>query len=490
MAGFQRRSFGAAKSGAANNAQLWNLRVNYAKYNEKGNFLVRIGGMKKEDVDKLSTIDPSFFKIQQDPKTYETYIVFNGKRLNEIDNYQQKIESALMNTKNYTDSSVKNLFDSIRKQISSTPNKEDEDNFSKQIAQNWRELLVQLKDPNVRKKFLNFQTRYVCAKHFKDAMLSQNNIADVLAADPLASFVATEECWNKTFKRRVIPNSKYVIIWKPFYTKASKSDLDNDEMVKDLGGWNNVVNMSQGDKRGIAFAAKKRVSQNKGRNEYYRAKAYDVRFTVPIDPNDDPFLQVAGLISNITGEVNDPAKTMIKQNQNISDKDINAKTVGLADDKEIIGFKDFIMNKCKRESIILPQIGDAKDIAINGVYAYAFKKAESLNMLHDKLKTLFASTVTLGVASAFGISTSKVDNCIELINKVPANDLETMATCTFETFKTLTSFRPSMAESIEDPSSMTFEEYHDLILSFAKKTENIKNDFMEMLDRINKPIKE
>jgi hypothetical protein len=111
-------------------------------------------------------------------------------------------------------------------------------------------------------------------------------------------------------------------------------------------------------------------------------------------------------------------------------------------------------------------------------------------MLHDKLKTLFASTVTLGVASAFGISTSKVDNCIDLINKVPANDLETMATCTFETFKTLTSFRPSMAESIEDPSSMTFEEYHDLILSFAKKTENVKNDFMEMLDRINKPIKE
>ena len=490
MAKFQRRSFGAAKSGAANNAQLWNLRVNYAKYNEKGNFLVRIGGMKKEDVDKLSTIDPSFFKIQQDPKTYETYIVFNGKRLNELDSYQQKIESALKDTKNYTDSSIESLFDGIRKQISYTPNQEDEDKFSSQIAQNWRELLVQLKDPNVRKKFLNFQTRYVCAKHFKGAMLSQNNVSDVLAADPLASFVTTEDCWNKTFKRRVLPNARYVIIWKPFKTNASKADLENDEMVKDLGGWKNVVNISQGDNRGIAFAAKKRVSKSKGRNEYYRAKAYDVRFTEPFDPNDDPFLQIAGLISNITGEVNDPAKAMIKQDHNVSDEELNTKTVGLSDDKEIIGFKDFIMNKCKRENIILPQVGDAKDIAINGIYAYAFKKAESLNMLHDKLKTLFASTVTLGVASTFGISTSKVDNCIDLINNVPPKELETMATCTFETFRTLIEYRPSVSESIEDASSVSFEEYRDLILSFAKKTENVKNDFMEMFNRINNPIKE
>lgn len=488
MAKFQRRSFG----GGTANQQQWNINVKLAKYDDDGNFLVKLSGVKKEDVDKLSQIDKTVFLIKQNPTTYETMMKINGKKLDVFMSLKDKIEQTLTSTNNYTSSSISTFCEKIENFMSKVPNAEEEANVNSLIANNWKELLTKLEDENVRKKFLQFQTTYYCAEHYRDAMLSPKNIVSVLSADPMATFVTDAETWERRFKRYVKPNSPYVIISKVENIIPKIEYLEADPIVKSYGGWKKVLEVSGDMWHGIAYAAIKRVRQQKNLvkpDMFYKSKAYDVRYTVPMDPNNDPFMKIAGLINNMTGEVNDTAKATLKQEKGMTDDDLNKKREGNLNTDNLSEFKNFIVKKCKLIGITLPSIGNDEDIIINGVYQYAYKKAEMLNMLHDKTKTAFASAMVYAIAASYNLNTTKVKQCVDALKNFTPDELSNVAMNIFELYRTLASFKVSES-IIKENHILSFEEFKDLIFSACKQKEDVKNDFMEMLNRINKPIKE
>lgn len=490
MAGFQRRAWGKPQNNTTTSKtdDKWNLTIKSAKYSKNGDLGFKLSGFKYEDFSGINKINPDVFFVRQSISK-STWLWIKSGKYDEFISDTSALENFLKSTNNYQDSSISTFIEKIENYADSTPTEEEIAANNKVISTNWRDLLETMNDPEVRKRFLLFQTTYTCMNVLKDAVLSPANVTSVLMADPQATFVTDKNTWESKFLRKVNPGAPHVIITKVENSLPPFNLLNKDPEVQKAGGWNALVKKSGGCWFGAAYAAIKRVRlENNLKTTFYKSKVYDVRFTTPIDPNKDPFMKVANLVNNLTGEINDAAKAMF-DNESIKNGtepiDYDSKREGITNNEELTEFKEFILKKCKMSGVEVSNVGSDEDIISNAVYAYAYNHAEKLNKLNDNTKAAFANAVCYAIAATFNINSSKAAKCANFFQNLNPTDAEIVAMDSFETYRTLANF--SLRESVEVvPHIMTFDEYSNLLVSKSKTTKNVKKGFDEMMSRMAK----
>lgn len=471
----------------------WEINVRGAKYTKDGHLGFNLGSFKYEDEKLLNNLHPDIFFVKQG-KNNNLWLWVKPNMKDEFLSHLDELKNVLKNTNHYKDKFLDKFFVELSEYSSSAPTQDEIDQSKKIIASNWRELLEKLHDPQVRKKLLAFQTSYTCQIDYRDAVLSKSNISEVLFQDPFASFVTSEYSWKTTFNRTIQDGAPYIIITKAYHKERTDREMNDDGQVRASGGWNKVQTDAKGKRFGRAFASTKRVNRSNkyGKPEYFLEKVYDVRYTIPIDPNNDNFLKIPNLLNNLTGEINDAAKQVLDQEaaaKGVEPVDYDAKTEGITTPEQLEEFKNFILKKCKSKKINISTVGTDEDIITNAIYAYAYEEAESLNKLHHNAKEAFANAVCLTVAVSYGIESSKVDTASNYFQKLSPNEVEMILMDSFETYKELSNYKlinhAALQESVGDGHVMSFDEYKKFLLGKTKNKENIIAQFRDMTSRMN-----
>jgi len=493
---FAKRQWGTKPSGSGQQSQfrsdLWNLNVKFAKYTQNGSLAFKLSGFKWEDEARMNKIAPDVFFIKKSEKTGAEGLIVKADKVEDFRNLLPTITNELRACNHYTDTSVNDFAEKIENTIEKTPTQAEISANTASIISNWKQLLQSLNDPETKKRFLAFQTTYTCQNSFSDAVLSPKNVIEVQMADPQASFVTDAATWRKRFNRVVVPGAKFIIVTKPEQTIPPENLLNADPIVMRNGGWKALCKKSGGPWYGEAWSAIKRVRiNNRLKTTYYDAKVYDVRFTKPIDPNDDPFLQVANLINNLTGELNMVAQEIMKKDAILRGEaapDFDAKKEGIQTSEDLLKYKSFILKKCKADKIQVQEIGSDEDIIANAIYAYAYKIAESYNVLSPQGRAAFASAVLYSVANAINLNSTKVSQAVRIFDKLSPDESEELAQKTFDVFKELAGVAVgALNESGEiiNEGLMSFEEYREMIRSLFPNRDNVKRQFDAINERLN-----
>lgn len=492
--GFQKRTWGTPQGGQQGqfNSDLWSLNVKFAKYTQNGYLAFKLSGFKWEDEPKINKVAPDVFIVKKNEKTNSMGLIVKADKIEDFKNVLPTLVDELRKLNHYTDASLDSFAEKIEATIEKTPTQAEIDANNTAIITNWKQLLQSLNDPETKKRFLAFQTTYTCENSFADAVLSPNNVIEVQMADPQASFVTDAATWRNRFNRIVLPGAQSVIIKKPEQTIPPENLLNSDPVVMKNGGWKALCKKSGGPWYGEAWAAIKRVRiKNNLRTTYYEAKVYDVRFTKPIDPNDDPFMQVANLVNNLTGELNQVAQEIMKKDAILKGEeapDFENKKEGIQSNEELLKYKEFILKKCKSEKVQVQTIGSDEDIIANAIYTYAYKIAESYNVLSPQGRSAFASAVLYSVASTINLNSSKVSQSVHIFDKLSPEEGEELAQKTFEVYKKLAGVQVgALSESTElNEGLMSFEEYRSMIMGLLPNRDNIKRKFDEINERLNR----
>lgn len=485
------KGFSNKSTGATNSNLFFSAR--WGKYNENGELEIRLGAFKNEDINIINQLAPDVFyakAVQIKLAKYPSYSIFVKKgQVGKFEGMLDTLQTALENTQHY--SKVKEGIGTIQDILEDTPSPEELAQQEKTMVSTWRDLLKTFQDPEVRKRFLAFQTTYIKQTGFSKATLSRDNVLQILSVDPQATFVTQAYVWRDVYNRSIQQGAPSII-----YTKADidipKNILEADWEVKQYGGWSAVLKASGGKKTNYpAWGIQNRIAKEPQYNHfitYRKVKGYDVRYTIPpTDSTKDTFVNMMNLVNNLTGELNDVAKNyLIGQDTQAGKAPREFKKIEGLENDELLGrFKDFTMKKCKTAKVNVNEIGDLPTDIANGVYAYSFKRAESQNILKDTERDIFASAVVAGVGLTFNIDCNKVNQCGRVISALNDQKLIDVVDKSFHTFQEFNGFKIQEAET-----NMTKKDYFNLLKSLQDDSaSNIQESFLigfnNLLDRIN-----
>ena len=468
MAGFVRRNFNSSNNTSKSGGTYKSSTISFlsSSYDDNNNFVARIKGINDSDIPGLNKIRPDIFKFKMTPG-YIITLTINGDKIDEFENIIDDVKEEFKKL-GYKPISVGGAFTALQKSISQTPTKDEIEQNNKLIANNWKELLTNLNDPEIRKRLLMFQTKYIAnipeLKHLK---LSNGNIAEILSSDPLASFVTSADNWEKYFDRIVSPNAQYIIITKP-EDNTDWSSLYKDPAIARMGkangreNWKAFVKLHDGERAPIVFNLKKKY--NKARY-FFKTKVVDIRFTKPKDPNNDKFMKVINLANNLTGELNQVAKNALMSSGYTGD--VNAKKVGAETNEDLLQYKDFILDKCKSKKITIHDQGDIKEVISDAIFEYAKKIASGVNKLSPKIQHGFACGVCYAIATTFNIQSNRVSSCIHFFQTLSKDEASFLAMDIFNTYRNLVNI--SLNENIMDNMHiMSFDELRDSLVNMAQ----------------------
>ena len=488
MAGFQKKNWGnqnkqvQQQPSAFRDGSKKQLGVKFGRYNDNGNLVVKMTFFTYSDMPKLNKKYNGVFVMMQKPGQTPVYIVVKP---DQIDNFKQALPSIAQDLKamNYDEDAVDRFEEKLDSIINETPTLADIKTQNDVVVKNWKELFKELTNPETRKKFLAFQTSYICMDEYADAMLSPSNVMEIMLRDPAATFVTDARTWLQRFNRRVNPQAQFVVFTKPEQFIPSKVLMEKDPVVRQHGGWDALCKECGGPWYGIAYAAIKRVKKvNHLPTNFYKAKGYDVRFTTPIDPNNDKFMTVANLVNNLTGELNMVAKQLATQkaiDKGETKPDFDTKKEGIETPEELLKFKDYILSKCAKAKITVVDVGSTEDVIANAIYAYAFEKAKAFNTLGNQGRACFASAVLYAIAYTYNINSNKVSSAVNTLQHMPSEEEEEVYKQSYECFKSLATF--SVNEAAGD---ITFDEYLNLFKNIDPKA-GIKQRFDDINNRMD-----
>ena len=472
----------------------WALSVKFARYTEKGNIAFKLSGFHWEDEERINQLGRGVYSLVVNKDKKSVYLVISPNKIDEFKQLLPTLQAELKKNGKYTDKSIADFGYNIEDALDKTPTPEEVEANQKVVISNWKDLLQALKDPETRKKFLKFQESYVCETTFGSARLSPRNVSEILMKDPQASFVTDEHTWLKNFGHRVKPGSPFIIITKGDSPTPSEKIMNTVPAVAAEGGWKQFKknHWDDNNKRydGAYWGAiKKAKKDNNLWADYYPTKVYDVRFTEPIDPNNDPFIQVADLVNNLTGELNNAAKEKVRKDaiaQGLESPDVEAKREGITTSEELEQYKEFILKKCRMNKITVVEVGSTEDIIADAIYAYAYNQAEKFNVLSPNAKAGFANAVLYSVASTINLQSSKVYNSVNAFDNLRDDERQDVIQKTYEVYRTLASVE--LREGVIKESFghiMSFKEYVQNLEKIYPNKENIKRRFDAINERLN-----
>lgn len=257
----------------------------------------------QELADRINaTVPPTVMRAKTSNGNDRVVLCIPKDKIADVPKVASQLESAIKSLSQYSEEYVERLCKNLQYSIEDRVTEEDNINAEKSKISNWKDLMSRLDDPEVRKRLLMLQTTENYGRQYGH-VLSQNNIKEILLQMPTASFVTTRSGWA-VFDRVVNPGARRIR-----YTLKIDSGYGNgsayDDVARRLGFKDYKEAKSLGSQH-ILHKINVEVG-NKGYGKFQKVIGYDVSDTTPIDPNNDKWAQEIGLLSNLTGALNQSA---------------------------------------------------------------------------------------------------------------------------------------------------------------------------------------
>ena len=447
----------------------WNIHVRGGEWTPNGSFRFLICGAHYSDLDGLDRqfSDTKIFhcNFRDNESSVGRWLVVNRGRLEDFENIIPNIVQFFKSYKitNYKEESIDALQDSFKESIMNAPTLQEVRQQKSKIAKNWKEIVTQLTSDSSKKKLLKTQMTFVNDPVYSAAALSKKNVIEVLMVDPDATFYTSEWTWNNVFKRRVLPGSPFAII--------SKASVPN-----------------QGIGIGYNFARTKyNNTMNNAAQSFFKVKAYDIRFTEPIDPNDDPFLSLENQLSNnINPKLNDAYKNELSQSGvNVNDISTEDPQYGLINDRSKKAFLVHI-EKLNGNSNLKIGGGSFEDMISRGIYDFAINQAtEHLNKLKSLNQQAFASAVLVAVSHTYNFESDMTKKALDSVKRLSSEELSNMSREMFMTYLKIVNFSYIKESVGNDDEIMSYEEFTSFITSLGRDNEKVLEQFNNFLKRMN-----
>lgn len=472
-------------------------KVGLSKYDKDGNLIIVIGSINFNDITRLNQAGKNVFQIKKPNNSSNSnflYLYVNGKHIEEFKNMFGDIKNIMEQTGHYDNSKLDDFFTKINTTIDKTVTKSDIEANDTRIAENWKELLKILKNPKNREKFLLLQTTPTFKTDYSKSMLSPENIREVLMADPLASFVTSEESWESLFNRKVVDTSRPIIITKVLNSNIPSYIMNKLPEVAAQGGWDKLCKENGyrlHDDPLYGFIKDARVKfKLGGSRDFFKAKVYDVRFTQLIPGAEDKFLTIPRLVNNLTGEINDAAKKveaerLAKENKPIPDFD--EKKYGL-NKKEISKFKENLIKLCGKKNIAISTTGSDEDVIVKGTYNYAYAISSSLNILNPNNKKKFASAMVVVVANTFNIESSLIEGYAKNLPSInDENALEEISKTIHGVYTSLVNGESIDESILKEMKLLSVSDIKNILKKHQKSVfTETKNKIFDLMSRMEK----
>ena len=312
MAFGQNKSWGNKSSfNGGGSTKEWSPQVKIARVKHDDNtntdkMIITITWVKAQDYSVLASncnkIAPDVFTLTKKPgDTVSFDIIVNLDKIDEFkNNYIDTIVDVLRKTMHYTKSSLDSLGESIVDKVNEAPTPQEIAQSRETIAGNWMDMLNKMNDPEVRKKLLLYQTTVSYEREY-GWKLSPNNVHEILAQNPLATFVTSERGWKREFNRTVNLGAKAILIDKAVPTSLSKSQLDAAARKRGFDSYDDASKKTNKSTQVLRAIQNQANMDFNGYKEYTKARVYDVSDTTPIDPSHDLWMEKVGLSNNLIG---------------------------------------------------------------------------------------------------------------------------------------------------------------------------------------------
>ena len=409
------RKFG--KPAAQSNGQKkGNLQIAYAKTDkarsavtgqEKEFIAVCLGHVWKDGAQKLvdainSAVPKNVMNATLGNGNERVVIRVNIDAKNEIPNVVAKLEAAIKQVGEYTDTSVETVCSQIYDSVDSVATSADVENAQNKGFENWKEMLQKLEDPEVRKRLLKYQTTNDYARAYGH-ILSPGNVQDVLDQFPSASFVAEKSTWSKVFNRTVQPGAQRIVVTKPIQSQPSMADLD---AAAKSAGFASYKDAKIQTKNATQVMSEINNLEKRKTSNFIKVVMYDVsQTTPPSDPKLDIWTNEIGLSDNITGALNTHAETFDNQitgGDAKAKQDANKLAISKAQEAKWLNRKYALLNLCKQKNIDITNLKNLPDNEFIAQATYTYAKTIMPN--YGIIKTEEINKISAIVAAAICFS--------------------------------------------------------------------------------------
>lgn len=283
---------------------------------------------------------------------------------------------------NYDIDEVDNLRGQIENSAVST-NKKHEifQNARNTAIDTWAKYIENINDPKTQ-ELLKMYARIGVDKEYGH-ILSIKNVALIRAIDSDATFVAPPKKWLE-FNRYVVPGARKFIVYCPDDREGRKFDFNRVQSVIDRMGWKGCAYTD------LPIQVQTQVDikcHQLGIGTYWPCTEFDVKDTRVIPGKEDLFTTQAGLLNNLTGEINDVAKEKEGENSGFKPDEVMEKRTEQA--------LQIMTNYCNELGIKPEPSKTISGQLANALIAYYYAKAEdSANIDKDTNKMTFARNAT------------------------------------------------------------------------------------------------
>ena len=446
----------------------WNIYVEGGEWDKNGQFRFLICGAFYPDLDKLDKTFASngifHCNVRDNQQGVGRWLVVRPGKMDEFQTILPDIINYFqVQTTKYKESSLGELPDGFYSAIKDAPTWEEIEQQRSKVADNWKDIVAHLTADTSSKILLKTQTTFINDPKYSAAALSRDNVIEILMVDPDATFYAGEWAWNHVFKRRIKSGAPYAIITKPSIPGQKAAHGEKWATTK----YNNIT--------------------NKRAQTFFKIRAYDIRYTELIDPNDDPFATLTNELSNNINPKLNPAYQDALSQSGVNTNDIvsNEPQYGLSNEKSQDMFLQHIVNLCKNENIQLDTTDAFENIISKGVYEYAIVEAIRLNKLKEKDQQSFAYAVLVAVARSYNLDSPMIKNAFSKLQSTPSTQLENMSRAMFPVYRKLVSFSRYVKEAVDEGNIMSFEEFTEFVSSLGQTPNKVLDQFNSFSKRMN-----
>lgn len=217
-----------------------------------------------------------------------------------VDTGLKSVISALVSTKNYNNDGILRLEDVVAHKIEASDSLKDKfkvmSDAEISVADLWQKYLNNINDPTIREALALYSKIY--SKTIYGHALSLANVLRIRAINPDATFVVSESTWNN-WGFGIKRGAKKYPMWAPVVkNNVTQQELD-DAKVKLGHELDNMGDLGVTVKNAIMIEAQKEA--NKGKKiSFFPYYGYDISDTYQYNPNEENPLQSK---PNISGNV-------------------------------------------------------------------------------------------------------------------------------------------------------------------------------------------
>lgn len=320
----------------------------------------------------------------------------------------------------------------------------------------WKTFIDNFNDPEVKGTIELYHRLFHPRKY--GHILSLKNYLFAKAQNPDVTLLMTREEWLKR-NRKIKPRAKGVIITAPLNSKSRSKD--EMEQGKNESGWSDY----EIEELPLDAEHMVRVLTGSKKNYYSSVREYDIKETELIEGKEDIVVTQMGLISNLTGEINDLAKA----DEDSIDPESKPKKDDSVETRTAVA-NEAISDYCIKHKVSYNKSDNNTTNLINAIHAIAYKQSTTAaNILKASNKDTFANMVVATVLFYYKIGFEQIERYKQIGG-------------------TLTSFEAGNIGTVVGNILSVIDNAYDVYFR-GPKTEGVLNETFDIKTLIDKVLK-